>query len=61
MPRPKFPQRYRHDHGPIKNVNGVICEQLTFGQGEPAAHRSTFTPAKVRFSITSRFHLHYQA
>ena len=48
MPRPKFPQPYRHDHGPIINVNEVICEQLTFGQGEPAAHRRASNLAIVR-------------
>ena len=27
-----FPDPYRHEHGPIKNVNEVISEQLTLGQ-----------------------------
>jgi hypothetical protein len=61
MPRPKFQQPYRHDHGPIINVNEVICEQLTFGQGEPAAHRRASNLAIVRVPDISRFHLHYHA
>ena len=32
MTKPKFPQPYRHDHGPIKNINEVISERLTLGQ-----------------------------
>ena len=32
MKRPAFPPPYRHEHGPIKNVNEVIKEQLTVGQ-----------------------------
>jgi uncharacterized membrane protein len=32
MTRRLFPQPYRHEHGPIKNANEVIKEQLTFGQ-----------------------------
>lgn len=28
----RFPQPYRHEHGPIRNINEVISEQLTFGQ-----------------------------
>jgi uncharacterized membrane protein len=32
MTTPKFPQPYRHDHAPIRNINEVINEQLTFGQ-----------------------------
>lgn len=32
MKRPAFPPPYRHEHGPIKNVNEVIREQLTIGQ-----------------------------
>lgn len=32
MRQPKFPPRYRHEHAPIKNVNEVIRERLTFGQ-----------------------------
>jgi uncharacterized membrane protein len=32
MTKPKFPNPYRHDHAPVKNVNEVITEQLTFGQ-----------------------------
>jgi uncharacterized membrane protein len=32
LTKPKFPQPYRHDHGPIKNINEVINEQLTIGQ-----------------------------
>jgi len=32
MPLPKLPQAYRHEHGPIKNANVVVKEQLTFGQ-----------------------------
>lgn len=32
MTRPKFPQPYRHDHAPVKNINEVINEQLTVGQ-----------------------------
>jgi uncharacterized membrane protein len=30
--KPVFPPPYRHEHGPIKNVNQVIKEQLTLGQ-----------------------------
>jgi uncharacterized membrane protein len=32
MTTPKFPRPYRHDHGPIKNINEIINEQLTLGQ-----------------------------
>lgn len=32
MDLPAFPPPYRHEHGPIKNVNEVIKEQLTPGQ-----------------------------
>jgi uncharacterized membrane protein len=32
MTKPVFPQPYRHDHAPIRNINEVINEQLTFGQ-----------------------------
>jgi uncharacterized membrane protein len=32
MYRPAFPAPFRHEHGPVKNVNEVIKEQLTFGQ-----------------------------
>jgi uncharacterized membrane protein len=32
MKQPAFPPPYRHEHGPIKNVNEVIKEQLTVGQ-----------------------------
>jgi uncharacterized membrane protein len=32
MAKPKFPQPYRHDHAPVKNINEVISEQLTIGQ-----------------------------
>lgn len=32
MRRPAFPQPYRHEHGPVRNVNDVVKEQLTFGQ-----------------------------
>ncbi len=32
MKQPAFPPPYRHEHGPIKNVNEVINEQLTAGQ-----------------------------
>ena len=32
MTKPTFPQPYRHDHAPVKNINEVITEQLTFGQ-----------------------------
>jgi len=24
MSKPKFPQPYRHDHGPIRNINEVV-------------------------------------
>jgi len=27
-----FPPLYRHTHGPVKNANEVVKEQLTFGQ-----------------------------
>jgi uncharacterized membrane protein len=27
-----FPPPYRHEHGPVKNANVVVTEQLTFGQ-----------------------------
>lgn len=32
MNRPAFPQPYRHEHGPVRNVNEVVREQLTLGQ-----------------------------
>ena len=32
MRRPAFPAPFRHEHAPVKNVNEVINEQLTFGQ-----------------------------
>lgn len=32
MPGPKFPQPFRHDHPPVKNINEVISEQLSPGQ-----------------------------
>jgi uncharacterized membrane protein len=32
MKQPTFPPPYRREHGPIKNVNEVINEQLTVGQ-----------------------------
>lgn len=32
MKRPTFPTHYRHEHGPIKNANEVVNEQLTPGQ-----------------------------
>jgi uncharacterized membrane protein len=32
MKLPVFPPPYRHEHGPIKNVNEVVREQLTAGQ-----------------------------
>lgn len=32
MKRPVFPPPYRHEHGPIKNANEVVNEQLTPGQ-----------------------------
>ena len=32
MRRPAFPAPFRHEHAPVKNVNEVIKEQLTFGQ-----------------------------
>ena len=32
MTRPKFPQPYRHEHKPVRNVNEVVIEQLTLGQ-----------------------------
>jgi uncharacterized membrane protein len=32
MRHPAFPPPYRHEHGPVKNVNEVIRERLTFGQ-----------------------------
>jgi uncharacterized membrane protein len=32
MPHPTLPPPYRHEHGPIKNANQVVKEQLTFGQ-----------------------------
>ena len=32
MKQPQFPPPYRHEHGPIKNANEVISEQLTVGQ-----------------------------
>lgn len=28
----RFPKPYRHDHAPVKNVNEVFDEHLTFGQ-----------------------------
>ena len=27
-----FPSPYRHEHTPVKNVNEVVKEQLTFSQ-----------------------------
>jgi uncharacterized membrane protein len=32
LTRPKFPQPYKHDQAPVKNINEVISEQLTLGQ-----------------------------
>ena len=32
MRKPAFPPPYRHEHAPIKNVNEVLQERLTFGQ-----------------------------
>jgi uncharacterized membrane protein len=32
MARSPFPPPYRHEHGPVKNANEVVKEQLTFGQ-----------------------------
>jgi uncharacterized membrane protein len=32
MRQPIFPPPFRHEHGPIKNVNEVVKEQLTAGQ-----------------------------
>jgi uncharacterized membrane protein len=32
MTHPPFPAPYRHEHGPVKNANEVVIEQLTFGQ-----------------------------
>jgi uncharacterized membrane protein len=32
MKRPEFPPPFRHQHGPIKNANEVVNEQLTVGQ-----------------------------
>lgn len=32
MRHPTFPKTYRHEHGPVKNVNEVVREQLTVGQ-----------------------------
>jgi uncharacterized membrane protein len=32
MSHPPLPEPYRHEHGPIKNANEVVKEQLTFGQ-----------------------------
>lgn len=32
MTLPTLPPPYRHEHGPIKNANEVVKEQLTFGQ-----------------------------
>jgi uncharacterized membrane protein len=32
MSHPPLPAPYRHEHGPVKNANEVVKEQLTFGQ-----------------------------
>jgi uncharacterized membrane protein len=32
MPKLPFPPHYRHEHGPVKNANEVVKEQLTLGQ-----------------------------
>ena len=32
MSHPSFPSPYRHEHGPVQNVNEVVREQLTVGQ-----------------------------
>ena len=32
MARHPFPPPYRHEHGPVKNANEIIKEQLTLGQ-----------------------------
>ncbi|MBU5636869.1 DUF1003 domain-containing protein [Geomonas sp. Red69] len=32
MRRPAFPRPYQHEHGPVRNVNDVVKEQLTVGQ-----------------------------
>lgn len=28
----RFPEPFRHEHGPIKNVNDIIAEKMTLGQ-----------------------------
>ena len=32
MKPPAFPQPYQHKHGPVRNVNEVVREHLTYGQ-----------------------------
>lgn len=32
MRKPDFPRPYQHEHGPVRNVNDVVKEQLTLGQ-----------------------------
>ena len=31
MTRHQLPPPYRHEHGPVKNANDIVKEQLTFG------------------------------
>ncbi len=32
MTRPRFPEPFKHEHGPVQNVNEVFAAQLTLGQ-----------------------------
>ena len=44
-----FPEPFRHEHGPIKNVNDIIASQLTLGQ--KAADRVAIMVGSWRFII----------
>ncbi|MDZ4185870.1 MAG: DUF1003 domain-containing protein [Desulfuromonadales bacterium] len=45
----RFPEPFRHEHGPIKNVNDILAEQATIGQ--KAADRVVAVVGSWRFII----------
>lgn len=45
----RFPEPFRHDHGPIENVNDIVAEQTTLGQR--AADRVAALLGSWRFII----------
>lgn len=45
----RFPEPFRHDHGPVENVNDIIAEQMTLGQ--KAADRVASLLGSWRFII----------